>query len=117
MATYASLTVEQKSILADFSNLVRAWTGEQARTNNHADAINSSYNAQVSAILGLVDSGEVIPNASGLAGAASLTQAETVTLVSHLQNILTDMSSHVAGFNTDALRQTWAKAAGASNLF
>lgn len=117
MATYADLTTEQQNILQDMTNMLRAWTGEQARANNHASAINSGYNAQVITILGLITSGsEVIPQTSGLAGAASLTKDEIVTLVSHVQNILTDMSSHSSGFNTTGLRQTWAKAAGAQNL-
>lgn len=116
MGTYADLTTEQQNILQDMINLCRAWAGEQARVNNHGEAINTAYNAQVSTILGLVDGAEVIPNVSGLGGAASLTKNEVITLVSHIQNIQTDMSSHTNGFNTEALRQVWSMAAGAVNL-
>ncbi len=116
MATYASLTVEQQNILQNHTNLLRAWAGEQARANNHGSAINSSYNAQVSTILSSLDAGEVIPQTSGLAGSASLTKEEVTTLTSHVQNMLTDMSTHTSGFNTATLRQAWAKATGASNL-
>lgn len=116
MATYASLTTEQKNILQDMVNLCRAWAGEQARVNNHADAINTTYNAQVVTILSSLDAGEVVPNTSGLRGAASLTKEEVTTLVSHIQNMLTGMGTHTSGFNTKTLRQVWAKAAGASNL-
>lgn len=116
MATYDSLTAEQKGILSAYLNLIRAWTGEQARANNHADAANSQYNANASAILSTLDTGEIIPNASGLNGASSLTKEEAITLTSHMQNILTNMSSHTAGFNTAALRVTWAKATGADNI-
>ncbi len=118
MATvaYASLTPEQQNILQDMINLCRAWAGEQARANNHADAINTTYNAQVVTILSSLNVGEVVPNTSGLAGAASLTKEQVTTLVSHVQNILADMSTHTSGFNTSALRQVWATAAGAANL-
>jgi len=116
MATYASLTQEQKDILQASTNLVRAWSGEQARTNNHADAINNDYNAQTITIGNLLDAGEIIPNTSGLSGAASLTIEEYTTLISHIQNILLNMSSHTAGFNTAFLRQAWTKAVGAENM-
>jgi hypothetical protein len=116
MATYASLTTEEKNILQNMTNMLRGWAGEQARTNNHAEVINDDYNAQVVTLLTSLDAGEVIPNTSGLAGAASLTKEEVTTLVSHVQNILTDMSTHTSGFNTTTLRQAWTKAAGAANL-
>ncbi len=113
---YADLTAEESAILDNFIGLLRSWAGEQARVNNHAHAISTAYSAQVTTILGKVGGAEVIPNASGLDGSASLTGDEVVTLVSHVLNILTDMSSHVAGFDTAPLRQTWSKAAGARNL-
>ena len=116
MATYACLTQEQKDILQASTNLVRSWTGEQARTNNHADAINNDYNAQTVTIINSLDAGEIIPNTSGLSGAASLTKEQYITLISHLQNILSDMSSHTFGFNTSALRQAWTIGAGAANM-
>lgn len=116
MATYASLTDEQKNILQNMTNLLRSWAGETGRTNNHGEAINDDYNAQTSVILTSLDAGEVIPNTSGLAGAASLTKEEVTTLVSHVQNMQADMSTHTSGFNTAALRQAWTKAAGAANM-
>ncbi len=116
MTTYAGLTTEQKSILQNSLNLIRAWAGEQARTNNHGEVINDDYNAQTLTIITELDALEVIPNTSGLAGSASVTKEEMITLVSHVQNIQTDMSSHTGGFNTSALRQAWIKAAGAENL-
>jgi len=116
MATYASLTQEQKDIVQAYVNFARAWAGEQARTNNHGEAANDDWNAQINTIVGSLDTGEVIPNTSGLAGAASLTKEEVTTLTSHLQNMQTDMSSHTGGFNTTTLRQAWIKAAGAANM-
>ncbi|MHA2100684.1 MAG: hypothetical protein ACW99A_18600 [Candidatus Kariarchaeaceae archaeon] len=116
MATYSSLPKPQKDVLANFISNLRAWCGEQARSNNHADASNTAYTSFVSSIINSLDAGEIIPNKSGLQGAISLTKEEVITLVSHQQNILTDMSTHTSGFNTDLLRQAWVKATGSSNL-
>lgn len=110
MATYAELTAEQKDVLQTFTNLVRSWAGEQARVNNHAQAINTMYNAQIQAILVSLDDNSIIPNTSGLAGSQGLdSDAELVTIVSHLQGVLTN-------YNTSGHRELWTKAAGAANL-
>lgn len=109
MATYASLTTEQKDILQHFVNaLVRPAMGEVARMENHLSALNDDYNVQSSAIMALLDSDAVIiPNESGLSGTASLTKGEVITLVSYAQGIL--------GYNTSGHRQNYVKAAGAEN--
>jgi hypothetical protein len=106
---YADLTVEQKQQLQAFVQLLRPWSGEQARVNNHGDVVNTAYNAGASAILDLLDAADLVPNESGLAGAISLTKAELVSITSHVQNVLTN-------YNTSAHRQLWSKAAGAANL-
>ena len=109
MATYDSLTTEQKNILQSFTNFVRAWCGEQARTNNHGGAANVDYNAQASAIIASLDAEEIIPNTSGLAGAASIAKEDLISTVSHIQGIETN-------YNTSGHRQLWDKMAGTSNL-
>ena len=109
MATYAELTTEQKSILDAFVGMVRSWSGEQARTNNHGEAINDDYNAQVSAIITTLDAGALVPNESGLSGAASLTKEDIISIVSHIQGVQTS-------YNTSGHRQLWTKASGAANL-
>ena len=85
MAEYDSLTAEQKSILQAFTNFVRGWAGEQARANNHAEAANNDYNAQVSAIISSLDGGEVIPLTTGLAGAASLTKEDLIAMARRIR--------------------------------
>jgi hypothetical protein len=105
---FTDLTVEQQSVLADYVRMMRAWCGEQARTNNHADALNSQY-AQVQAILGELQDTDLITDGSGLSGAMTLTKAEVVSLTAHMQGIL-------GTYNTAGHRQMWAKAAGPTNL-
>jgi len=110
MATYASLTTEQKDVLQTWLNLLRSWAGEQARVNNHGAVIDVMYNAQISAILAVLDDNAIIPNTSGLAGSQGLdVDAEAVSIEAHIQGILTN-------YNTSGHRQLWTKAAGAANL-
>jgi len=106
--TFADLTAEQQSVLSDYVRLMRAWCGEQARTNNHADALNAQY-AQVQTILGELQPDDVVTDGSGLSGAMALTVGEIMSMTAQMQGIL-------AAYNSEGLRQAWAKAAGPSNL-
>jgi hypothetical protein len=105
---FGDLTSEQQAVLADYVRMARAWCGEQARTNNHADALNSQY-AQVQAILAALQDGDLVTDGSGLSGAMALTKAEVVSLTAMFQGVL-------ASYNQAGQRQLWAKAAGPTNL-
>lgn len=106
---FEDLTPEQQAILSEHVRMARAWAGEQARTNNHGQVLDTNYWSQVSAILALLDNGDVIPDGSGLAGAGTLTKADVVTLTSYIEGIM-------ASYDTAPHRQMYAKAAGPSNL-
>lgn len=105
---FGDLTSEQQAVLADYVRILRAWCGEQARTNNHAAALNDGY-AQVQGILALLDDGDLVTDGSGLSGAMTLTKGEIISLTAHMQGVL-------ANYNTAGHRQMWAKAAGPGNL-
>lgn len=102
------MTSEETAVLADYVRMMRAWCGEQARANNHADALNSQY-AQVQSILAGLGNDDLIVDGSGLSGAMTLTKAEVVTLTATFQGVL-------ASYNQAGQRQLWAKAAGPGNL-
>lgn len=106
---YADLTQEQQQKLQTWLAVLRSWCGEQARTNNHGQAVDTGYNADVSAILGELLDADEVPNTSGLDGATALTKAEIVSVVSHVQGIATS-------YNTAAHRQLWSKGCGERNL-
>ena len=106
---YADLTTEQKSVLDEWLNQLRATMGELARVNNHLEVADDAYNGQTSAILNELQGSDLVPNAGGLAGAQSLTKDEVVTMVSYAQGILTN-------YNTSGHRQNFGKAAGSANL-
>lgn len=110
MATWNELTNEQRDIYATWERQLRAVAGEQARTNNHWEALNDMYNAQILAILAELDDNTIVPNSSGLSGSQSLdSDAEAVSIMAHGQGILTN-------YNTQFHRQLWTKAAGVENM-
>ncbi|MCG8430735.1 MAG: hypothetical protein MJA29_06165, partial [Candidatus Omnitrophica bacterium] len=83
--------------------------GKLQQVLNQAVSVDDEYNANITAILVDLDNNTVVPNSTGLADAASLdSDAEAVTLQSHLQTILT---SH----NGSAFKQLRIKAAGSVN--
>lgn len=105
---FNDLTPEEQGVLADYVRNLRAWCGEQARTNNHGDALNDGY-SNIQAILAQLSSDDLVQDGGGLPGAMTLSKAEVVTITAHMQGILTN-------YNTAGHRQMWAKAAGATSL-
>lgn len=110
MATWAELTAEQRDIYTEWERQLRAVAGEQARVNNHWEALNDMYNAQLQGILVDLTDNTLVPNTSGLAGSQSLvSDSEAVAIMAHGQGILTN-------YNTTGHRQLWTKAAGVGNM-
>lgn len=110
MATYEELTAEQQDVLQTFINQLRSVAGEQARVNNHWEALNTMWSAQILAILAVLDDNAIPPNTSGLAGSQALdVDAEVATIRGHGNGILTT-------YNTSAIRELWTKAAGVENM-
>jgi hypothetical protein len=106
---YTDLTPEQKTVLHEYVRMVRAWAGEQARTNNHALAISDDYTAQVQAIVAQCGANDVIVDGSGLAGVGQLTKTQLGYITGQLQAVLLN-------YNTVAQRQLWVIACGPGNL-
>ncbi len=111
MATWAELTDEQRDIYTTFERNLRGVMGQFQRICNDFRILDNTYNAQVQGILTSLDDNTIVPNTSGLAGAASLdSDAEMVTLVSYLQGILTN-------YNTIPHQQIIDKASGQQAIF
>ncbi len=106
MATYAELSAEDRAVVDNTVNLIRASAGEMARVFNHMTPIAADTNA-VGLITGL-DAGE-ITNTSGLAGADGLSKAEVVAVFQALDGIRSTN-------DTPANRAAWSKAAGINAL-
>ena len=109
MATWENLTQEQRDIWQAWERDLRIAHGAFQRLLNKFDRLNTTYNAQILAILADLDDNTIVPNGTDLAGAASLdSDAETVSLVSHMQGALTS-------YNTTGHKNMRDKAAGGEN--
>ena len=109
MATWENLTQEQQTIYQAWERDLRASHGAFQRVLNTFARLDTTYNAQILGILVALDDNTIVPNSSGLEGAASLdSDAETVTLVSHMQNVMTT-------FNTVGHKHLRDKAAGGAH--
>ena len=110
MATYDSLTVEEKDRLAFFTTQLRAEYGTLARFLDGVDDLRTHYTAQgIGAIFAKLDAGAVVPNASGLAGSAPLTKTQWDTAVADMASLLT------AWWDVAAKRQGYDLMAGPPN--
>lgn len=90
MATYNSLTQENKDKLAVFTTLLRGYYGELARFLDGVDDAAIHYTANgIGAILNNLDAGAQVPNASGLAGSQALTKEELQAAVANMAALLT----------------------------
>jgi hypothetical protein len=108
MATYDSLTPDEKELLAVWERNTRGWLNSLAALLAQARALDAALNATngPAAILDSLDPGEVVPNSGAIAGAQNLTKEEWATMrTAGLQDFLT-------AYDTNAVRRVIAKAAG-----
>jgi len=107
MGLYADLTAEQKGIVRESTNQLRALMGTLAQVIVQATTIQHAIDAAdgLREIVTDLDNTETVPNESGLAGAHSLTRAEMAAIVA-----LLDL--YVTTFDTPANRQLMAQARG-----
>ena len=109
MATYASLTQADKDKLNWFVTQLRVEYDGLARFLDGVDDLKVHYTAQgIGAIITSLDTGAVVPNMSGLAGAADLTKEQ-------IQTAVTDMNILLTTWWTDAKRQGYDLMAGPPN--
>ena len=107
MATYAELSAEDRAIVDNTVNMIRASAGEMARAWNRLKAIADDSNA--TALVTSIDAGETIPNTSGLAGADDMTRSELVAVWTVLNGIRTTN-------DTAPNRAAFSKAAGVNAM-
>lgn len=103
-----ALSPENKEILDPFLNDLRALCGEMSRVAGNARLLNDSYLATAQGIINGLSNGEVVENASGLAGTTDLTKEEILTMTSFLDD--------VPAMSNDSLRQLFTKAVGTKNM-
>lgn len=107
--TYDELTPEQKAILGAFERNFRGWVNSHiSRGIVEARALEAAAASTggASAILALLDAGQVVPNSSGIAGAHSLTKEELEAF------IVAGLGDFLTTYDTVAVRRLAAKIAG-----
>ena len=106
MATWAELSSEQQDVYQSFERSLRGAMASFHQVLNTFVELDNAYNAQITSILVDLDDNTVVPNSSGLSGAASLdSDSEMAALVSHMQSAVTT-------YNTTGHRNLRNKAAG-----
>jgi hypothetical protein len=113
---YADLTTEQKESVQAMCQLVRPLSGELGRLLEKFQAVASYYTGNVETILTELQSSDVVPNASGLAGAQDVTKAELVSIVGYFLTLCATPEASSGSYNTDYHRALYAKACGPTNL-
>jgi hypothetical protein len=108
MATYDSLTPEQKQLLAVWERNTRGWANSLSRLLAEARALDAALQASngPGAILDTLDPAEVVPNSGNIAGAQNLSKLEWDTLRN------AGLQDFLLAYDTPAVRRVLAKAAG-----
>ena len=108
MATYASLTAAEKSIVEAWDRNNRGWLNSLATLLIQARALKASADASGGAgeILATLDAGEIVPNSGGIAGAQDLTKEVIAALRT------AGLDDFVTKYDTATIREYIAKAAG-----
>ena len=109
MAAFSALTADQQSQLLGFMPVLRAGIAELAKVCNHGARLDQTWTAGIKAIVASLDAGTVIPDTTGLAGAASLTSDD-------LNAMMTAIEQGLAVLDTAAQQAAYLKAVGAANV-
>lgn len=114
MAWPESLTANQQAAVEAFATNLRSWAALLAQINIVGGAISSAWNGGISTMVGTLQTTDVIPNTSGLAGAQDLL-ASDVTNLANWASTLANSSNSVQGTGSMAsvgIQQTCVKACG-----
>lgn len=109
MAYPETLTANQQTTILAFMPLLRANLLKFAQLTNDFNLLNQTWtNGGVSAINALLQSGDIIPDSTGLNGATPLSAADLTTAMAAVQAYLTS-------YNTPAYEAYFVRAVGPAN--
>ena len=114
MAWPETLTADQQKAVTDFTQSLRQWAASLAQLNALGTAIGAAWFGGINDLVGGLQSGDIIPNVSGLAGAQDLLPAD-VTNLALWANTLANPANADQGTGAYAsvgIQQTCVKAAG-----
>jgi hypothetical protein len=101
MATYASLTAEQKDATQSLVNAIRGATIAFAALAKQGQVVSAAWNGGLSDVVNSLDANEVIPNTSGYAGAQGVSKADVTNFAGYLIDLSDAMNdTGGGGYNT-----------------
>ena len=114
MAWPESLTTDQQAAFLAFTTSLRSWAAALAQLNVLGAAIAAEWSGGMSALNGDLQSGDVIPNASGLAGSQDLSQADVGNLAAWASALCNTSNSDqgTGSYASGLIQSTCVKAAG-----
>lgn len=118
MAWPESLTTDQQAAVEQFCNNLRSWAILVWQANNLGLAIAADWSGSIQALVNTLQSTDLVPNTSGLAGAQPLLPADITSLESWA-NAMSNPSNPTqgtGGFSSLGIQQLLAKAAGINAL-
>jgi hypothetical protein len=107
MATWASLTADQKTAVQSVANAVRSLQITWQKLSEGGLIISAAWNGGVSDLVGSLadDATGAIPNDTGLAGAQSLSKADLTNMVGYLIDASNPANSQGGGGYNSAFHQ------------
>lgn len=108
MATFNSLTVDEKATLLAYAVVHRGNVVSLCKALNNLALADSVWNTTVKVINAKLDVGEVIPDVNGLAGAQAFTMTDLLNAMNALETML-------ATNNSPIWRAAYVKFAGVNN--
>jgi hypothetical protein len=114
MAWPETLTASQQKAVTDFALSARTWAAQLQQLNILGASVSAAWFGGVNALVAGLQSGDLIPNTSGLAGSQDLTPGD-LTNLALWANALSNPANADQGTGAYAsvgIQQTCVKAAG-----
>ena len=114
MAWPESLTASQQAAVQSFATSCRSFAAGLSQLNILAAAIGAEWAGGVSTLVNSLQSGDLIPNTSGLAGSQDLAPADVANLAGYATNISNPNNADqgAGGYNGSFIQALCVKAAG-----
>jgi len=114
MAWPEGLTADQQKAVTDFTQSLRAWSAQLAQLNSLGAAIGAAWFGGINGLVGSLQSSDIIPNVSGLAGAQDLSPADLTSLAQWANALSNPLNSDqgTGAYASVGIQQLCVKAAG-----
>lgn len=112
MPMWDKLGDNEREAVQSLANALRGAAVTMGSLTKQGQVISAAWNSGINGLVGSLDSDEVIPNASGLAGARDLTAAEIVVFVGYMVAISDPSNIKESAFNKSSDQALRVKLSG-----